>query len=338
MDSTTRHGYRQHHELLQLELVAWSAQHEAAATPSHQRIVHVLDWLELERFVGRRPHARGAPERSRWALANAFVAKAVLNLGQTRQLLDRLRVDPVLRRLLGFDARHKLPSEATFSRAFAQFAAAELPQRAPKPAPGRGRKRAGQSPGAPRSRIPAQLTQSAQQAIADLPTACNKGIKRDARGNPNAWIGYKLHLDVACCGVPLSALCTSASCHDNQVSIPLARLSAQRVTSLYTLMDAAYDSQALRDFEHSLGHVPIVAINPRGRQHPPTLEPAQVARFAARTAVERAFGRLKDSLACDAVWVKGQAKVFCQAMFSVLALSAQALMALALEPPPAASG
>ena len=57
-------------------------------------------------------------------------------------------------------------------------------------------------------------------------------------------MGYKLHLDVACCGVPITAALTSASVHDNQLSVPLARLSAQRVTSLYVLMDAAYDSDA----------------------------------------------------------------------------------------------
>ncbi|MBC7718984.1 MAG: hypothetical protein H7Z77_04210, partial [Chitinophagaceae bacterium] len=51
----------------------------------------------------------------------------------------------------------------------------------------------------------------------------------------------------------------SASVYDNQVSVPLARLSAQRVTSLYTLMDAAYDSEPLRQLERELGHVPIVA-------------------------------------------------------------------------------
>ena len=93
---------------------------------------------------------------------------------------------------------------------------------------------------APRSRIPAQLLQTPEQALAELPRLCNKGKKRNAQGNFNAWVGYKLHLDVACCGVPISVALTSASVYDNQVSVPLARLSASRVTSLYTLMDAAY--------------------------------------------------------------------------------------------------
>ena len=342
MDCTTRRGYRQHQELLQRELGQWAACREISLTPMHQRIVHTLDWLDLQ-----------------------------VLLGQTKQLRERLLVDAPLRRLLGFEPCHKLPSEATFCRAFAQFAGMGLPARmhealirshlagslighiardstaiaareraaacvrAPKVTKRRGCRPAGEPPAAPRSRIPAQLLQTPEQALAELPKACNKGKKRDAHGNINAWIGYKLHLDVACCGVPITAALTSASVHDNQLSVPLARLSAQRVTSLSALMDAAYDSEALRALERDLGHVPIVAINGRGRSEPPTLDAAEKKRFGVRTVVERVNGRLKDSFACNSVWVKGHAKVLCHTMFAVLALSVDALMRLMLfEPVP----
>lgn len=366
MDCTTRRGYCQHQELLQRELGQWAACRETSASPVHQRIVHTLDWLEPQALLGYSGKRKGAPERSRVALAQAFVAKAVLGLGQTKRLRERLLADEPLRRLLGFEGRHKLPSEATFSRAFAQFAQMGLPQRmhealiraqlgqslighiardstaivareravpsqrAPKVARRRGRRLAGEPPAAPRSRIPAQLLQTPEQALAELPKACNKGKKRDAHGHINAWVGYKLHLDVACCGVPIAPALTSASVHDNQLSVPLARLSAQRVTSLYTLMDAAYDSEPLRQLERELGHVPIVAINSRGRSEPPALDAAEKKRFAVRTVVERANSRLKDSFACNSVWVKGHAKVLCHTMFAVLALSVDALMRLML--------
>ena len=369
MDCTTRRGYRQHHELLQLELGQWACQGQLSLTPKHQRIVHTLDWLDLPGLLGYAGKRAGPPERSRLALAQAFVAKAVLRLGQTKQLRERLGADGALRRLLGFECRHKLPSEATFSRAFGEFARMGLPERlhealvrthlgntlighiardstaihareravfTPKLAKEpkrRGRRPKGAPPSEPRSRIPAQLIQSPEKALAALPTACNKGKKRDAHGHINAWVGYKLHLDVACCGVPITAALTSASVHDNQISVPLAGLSARRVTSLYTLMDAAYDSEPLREFERSLGHVPIVAINSRGRTHPPTLDDAQQKRFGERTVVERINSRLKDSFACDSVWVKGHAKVLCHTMFAVLALSMDALMRLMLMEP-----
>ena len=52
------------------------------------------------------------------------------------------------------------------------------------------------------------------------------------------WTGYKLHIDVADGGIPICAVLTSASTHDSQVSIPLAKMSSKRVTNLYDLMDS----------------------------------------------------------------------------------------------------
>ncbi len=147
-------------------------------------------------------------------------------------------------------------------------------------------------------------------------------------------MGYKLHLDVACCGVPIAAALTSASVYDNQVKVSLARLSAQRVTSLYTLMNAAYYSQALRQLERELGHVPIVAINSGGREHPPTLDAAEKKRFGERMVVERINSRLKDSCGLGSMWVKGHAKVLCHTTFAVRTRSVDALMRLMLYEDP----
>ena len=391
MNCTARHGYRQHQVLLQRELGQWAAGLELSLTPLHQRIVHTLDWINMDALLGYTARTAGAPQRSRFALAQAFVAKAVLGFEQTTQLRSRLAVDSVLARLLGFESNRPLPSEATFSRAFAEFARTGLPAKAhealirqhlgqvvighiardstaihareraqysqaetaalneakaakqaklvkaDKQPKRRGRPPAGagktnkDDKAKPRSRIPAQLLQTAQEALAELPQLCNKGKKRNAQGNFNTWVGYKLHLDVACCGVPITAALTSASVYDNQVSVPLARLSAQRVTSLYTLMDAAYDSEALRQLERELGHVPIVAINSRGRESPPTLDEAEKKRFGERTVVERINSRLKDGFGCASMWVKGHAKVLCHTSFAVLAVSVDALMRLMLH-------
>ena len=35
-----------------------------------------------------------------------------------------------------------------------------------------------------------------------------------------------------------------------------------RTTNLYDLMDAAYDAEAIRQHSRSLGHVPLIDINP----------------------------------------------------------------------------
>ncbi|MGH9342330.1 MAG: transposase [Terriglobia bacterium] len=95
----------------------------------HRQLVEILGLAEVESLVMPWRGGVGRPARHRRAMARTLVAKAVLNLSATRQLLDRLAADDVLRRLCGWESAHEVPHEAQFSRAFAEFAATELPQR-----------------------------------------------------------------------------------------------------------------------------------------------------------------------------------------------------------------
>jgi hypothetical protein len=92
---------------------------------------------------------------------------------------------------------------------------------------------------------------------------CSAGVKKGRNGQQHCWYGYKLHLDVADGQIPVSCVLTAASLHDSQVAVPLATITAERVTSFYDLlMDSAYDAAEIRDHSRSLGHVPIFAPNP----------------------------------------------------------------------------
>ena len=113
--------------------------------------------------------------------------------------------------------------------------------------------------------------------IADLPKKCNVGTKRHSKGHTTSWIGYKLHIDAADGGIPISRMLTSASLHDSQVAIPLAEITHERVTSLYDMMDAAYDSPLIKAHSLTLGHVPIIDTNPRSKTKKEELE-AEVKR------------------------------------------------------------
>ena len=95
-------------------------------TAQHERLIIVLDVARIEAFVQMWPGLPGRPLEDRHALARAFVAKAVLDLPTTSGLIERLAVDAVLRRLCGFERASEVPSESTFSRAFADFAASAL--------------------------------------------------------------------------------------------------------------------------------------------------------------------------------------------------------------------
>jgi hypothetical protein len=165
--------------------------------------------------------------------------------------------------------------------------------------------------------------------LADLPTACAIGCKRNSKGHQVCWIGYKLHLDTIDGDIPVSAILTSASVNDSQVAIPLAQMTAQRLTSLYDLMDSAYDAPQIHAFSRALGHVPIIDPNPRRGEKIP-LAPAQAQRFQQRTSSERVNSLLKECYGGRFVRVRGAQKVMAHLMFGLIALTAMQLYQLIL--------
>jgi len=197
-----------------------------------------------------------------------------------------------------------------------------------KAGPKRGRPRKGESRAQKQpTRLELQGTRTLQENLADLPTACDWGSKRNSKGHVQSWRGYKLHLDVVDGDVPVNALLTSASMHDSQAAIPLAQRTSVRISSCYDLMDIAYDSPQIHAFSRSLGHVPLIAPNPRYKDRTP-FAPDQAVRFRQRTSVERVYSALKDNHGGRFVRVRGAAKVFAHLMFGVLVITANQLLHL----------
>ena len=177
------------------------------------------------------------------------------------------------------------------------------------------------------------------EMLADLPTCCDVGTKRNAKGHTTSWIGYKLHIDTADGDVPIACLLTSASVHDSQVALPLATITADRVTNLYDLMDSAYDAPEIPAKSRSLGHVPIIEANPRRGGKAQAEAEARAKRFAGyelaedirynqRSAAERVNGNLKDNCGGNHVRVRGAPKVFCHLMFGILVVTVEQIMRL----------
>jgi IS5 family transposase len=175
--------------------------------------------------------------------------------------------------------------------------------------------------------------------LAELPCYCSCSAKKSSDGHNQYWKGYKLHLDVADGQIPISAVLTAAHVHDSQVAIPLSTMTAQRVTSLYEVMDAAYDAEEIMEHVRSQGRVPIIAASARGRKshsvimrhYPRQLSPAEEQRYRERTMVERVNGRLKDEFGGRCVRVRGAVKVMAHLMFGVIALTADQLLRLGTE-------
>ena len=365
MNTTNRDLIMQRWNVIQNELLPELKQTVGALTPKLEKVIHLLEWVRIEEFVVESWCGVGRPPHERAWLANAFVAKSVLGVATTVGLIERLTVDRALRRICGFPMCKKLPSEATFSRAFETFAegclaervhealikdhlgdelighlsrdgtaipARERPARVetkvPAPAQRRGRPRRDEV-GVPAKASPVQRQrqQTLAQMLQDIPTACERGTKCNAQGYKVSWNGYKLHLDTADCGVPISALLSSASMHDSRAAIPLSLMSAERVTSLYDVMDAAYCSIELHEHCRSLNHVPLIDHNPRGGEKE-EFEPADAIRYNERTVAERSNARLKDEFGGNTLRVRGATKVMAHLMFGVLALSVDQLMRL----------
>src|SRR5271167_35357 len=355
------------------------------------RLVTTLDVIGLEAFVPEPPRGPGRPPEDRRALARAFVAKAILGVPTTTALIERLAVDKSLRRILGWERRSQVPSEATFSRAFAEFAHGDLPGKmhaaliertlegrivgviardateiearekpakketndkddkkqdppppdsVAEPPRKRGRPRRDEDRPKPEpTRLERQTTQSLGQMLAELPTACDVGCKKNSKGYKETWNGYKLHLDVACGQIPVSCVLTSASVHDSQVAIPLMTMTSARIAYLYDLMDAAYDAAAIHDHAKALGHMPIIDRNFRAQHEAKAEWAKEVERmklvhmpdpddiiFDFRTMAERINARLKDEFGARFVRVRGAIKVKCHLVFGLVALTVDQIL------------
>ena len=381
---------------IQGTLFPWLREEVDPMTEALGRLVTTLDVIGLEAFVPEPPRGPGRPPEDRRALARAFVAKAMLGIPTTSALIERLAVDKSLRRILGWERRSQVPSEATFSRAFAEFAHGDLPDKMhvalierslggrivgviardateiearEKPAakeandkkddppsdgaqPPRKRGRPHKDEQRPKTeptRLERQTSQNVNQMLAELPTACDVGSKKNSKGYKETWIGYKLHIDVACGQIPVSCVLTSASVHDSQVAIPLMTMTGARVSYLYDLMDAAYDAAAIHDHSRTLGHVPIIDRNFRAQHEVKAEWKREIDRmkfihmpdadhviYVFRTMVERVNARLKDEFGARFLRVRGAIKVKCHLMFGIVALAADQILRVAsFRPAPA---
>ena len=358
-------------------------EHEAGPIPqSLIELSYVLQTLHSQKVPLPERCWTGRPPKSRRGIFNAFIAKAFLKLPTTLHLVERLQSDRHLRLICGFESQRDVPSESVFSRVFAEFAQTGLPQKVhetlitrscagriighisrdstavetrekpvkkeptvePQPVKRKGRPRKGEKPPIKEpTRLQRQMNMSLEDMLKELPTVCNVGSKKNSQGYLETWIGYKLHIDTADHGLPISALLTSASLHDSQAAIPLATITAKRVQSLYDLMDSAYDVPEIEKYSRQLNHVPLIDKNPRRNvELKEALElegkarktlnwkPAEAIRYNERTAAERTNARLKDEFGGRMIRVRGGTKVFCHLMIGLLVLTADQLMRLTL--------
>jgi hypothetical protein len=238
---------------------------ELGHMPEKQKeLIKVLELVRIEEHIKSPWWSLGRPLKDRKALARSYIAKMVYNLSTTKDLIDRLGCDRILRQICGWEKKEEIPSESTFSRGFDEFSDSLLPshvheamikkytntrivghisrdstdillreksEKKTKAAEKdvvkykRGRPKKDEKRIAKKDyRLSRQRFMSLKEMMNELPVECDIGVKKKS-GKNYYWKGRKLHIDWGDGEVPIICILTSASLHDSQAAIPLAKMS-----------------------------------------------------------------------------------------------------------------
>lgn len=271
-------------------------------SPDYKKLISILELVRIEQFLPCTRFNYGRPSKNAAFIARAFIAKIVFKITHTKQLIQQLESDKQLKIICGWDVISKIPSKATFSRAFANFAETSLPERVHEALikgvyknkvvghvvkdsmplvarekhvqKGSAKDRKKLRDKARRDRIKSGEPTLRQKQfeennldvlLGNLPISCDKGMKRSAKGYTTIWNGYKLHAAVDDYCIPLAVIVTSASLNDSTAAIPLAKKTEKVAINLYDLMDAAYDHPEIKAHSLSMGHIPIIDQCPKNK-------------------------------------------------------------------------
>ncbi|MCT7519242.1 transposase [Aliarcobacter butzleri] len=264
-----------------------------------QKLISILDFAQIEKNITVVSITNTPKDREE--IARAFIAKSVYNFQTTRDLIDRLHCDRVLRIVCGWRYKNDIPSESKFSRVFKELSEMQIAQKAheqfvkeylsdktffynaidstkiplrQKPVKikkekpklkKRGRPKKGEirEPIRPTILEQQQEMQSVEEKLTLVSTDCGVGIKQNSKGNREIWIGAKLHISAVDGDIPITAFYSGANVHDSSVALPLMQETSKRVNYLYDLQDAGYDADIIREFSTTLGHRPIIDTNPK---------------------------------------------------------------------------
>ncbi|MGJ0362315.1 transposase [Aliarcobacter cryaerophilus] len=195
-----------------------------------QKLISILDFAQIEKNITVVSITNTPKDREE--IARAFIAKSVYNFQTTRDLIDRLHCDRVLRIVCGWRYKNDIPSESKFSRVFKELSEMQIAQKAheqfvkeylsdktffynaidstkiplrQKPVKikkekpklkKRGRPKKGEirEPIRPTILEQQQEMQSVEEKLTLVSTDCGVGIKQNSKGNREIWIGAKLHI------------------------------------------------------------------------------------------------------------------------------------------------
>ena len=93
-------------------------------------------------------------------------------------------------------------------------------------------------------------------------------------------------------------------------------------------MDAAYDSEIIRNHSVALKHVPLIDFNRRNPKDTRAFDPCEAERYKERSVAERMNARLKDEFGGRTIYVRGALKIKAHLMFGIISLTVDQLIRL----------
>ncbi len=264
-----------------------------------EKLIKILDFAQIEKNVTV-VTITNIP-KDRIEIARAMIAKSVYNMQTTRDLIDRLHSDRVLRVLCGWRYKIDIPSESKFSRVFKELSDLQIAQKThkkfvneylsdtvfmynatdaamiplrekpvkikkeekPKNKVGRPKKGEKREPVKPKILELQKEMKTTKKMLSLVSTVCGVGVKQNSKGNREITIGGKLHISAVDGDIPIAAFYSGANVHDSSVALPLINETGKRVMYLRDLLDAWYDSDIIREYSEKLNHKPIIDINPK---------------------------------------------------------------------------
>lgn len=351
---------------LQRQLFPMLLQEVGELGEKDRQFVQVIGLLSLGKFLEAfRWKGIGCPPHERAWLLHAFIAKAVFQFTTTEALVDALKGRPTLRRLCGWERLSDIPSLSTFSRAFAQFAQAELPQRIHEALVKKhcGPKLVGHTSHDATAIAVPERPAPAPRAPATAPVERRK-VGRPKKGQeppppPPTRLQLQPGRTLAENLADLPRLCDSGAKKGSQghmeywrgYKLHLSVIDGDIPISAILTSASTHDSQVaipllqmsaqrvtdLYDLMDSAYDAEAIHAYSRSLGHVPIIDPArrgsdwiplddaQQQRFGERSAIERVNGRLKDFFGGRFVRVRGAAKVMCHLMFGIIAITALSL-------------
>lgn len=243
-----------------------------------QMTLDELDFSKLELALCKRPGERGPKGYSISSLIAALISAQYAKDTRINKLVERLKVDPVLRWTCGFDILGAVPSESVFSRLYGKLSESEeltnLFHDLVMEAKSRGIIDA-EAVAIDSSELRAYEKARPVSKLSDDCLHPHWGVKKGTDGVRHYWFGWKAH--VICdtkSELPIDLIVTPANTHDSSVAIPILRsmdLSYEgQIDPKYVLMDKGYDAISIyQEIALMQKRIPIIAINQRSKNGSP---------------------------------------------------------------------